>query len=262
MKKTKKAKPKTKKIVKIKVEPKLDRKRLTVHKKEIKKFLVEKTKKQVDEVNPQTPIHDSDYWLKRPEDDKHLDWDYSENWIDGYWLSWRHPHRDLILEVLKEFEPFDLLEVGCNVGPNLNRIRQKFGGIRLAGVDIDPRLVEIAKDRLRDIEFQVAGAIKLPYDTQSFSCTLMDAVLMYISPDEIKQVLEELDRVTKKAMIIVDRVDKDEKGVRNGNVWARNYPVLLEKMGYMVKTTKLTKEHWPNSVGWQKFGYLIVASKN
>ena len=200
MKKIKKVKSKTKKIVKLS-------KKLA---KKIKPFIgvpsvFVETKKV--EIKSQTPIHDADYWLNRPEDDMHLDWDYADNWIEGYWESWKHPHRDLILEALKEFEPFDLLEVGCNVGPNLNCIKQKYGGIRLAGIDIDSRLVEIAKDKLRDIEFQVAGATRLPYDTQSFAVLLYDAVLMYLTKDEIKLAFDEIERVARKGVIIVDRFD-------------------------------------------------------
>ena len=254
MKKTKKAKPKTKKIIKLS-------KKLA---KKIKPFIgvpsvFVETKKV--EVKPQTPIHDADYWLNRPEDDKHLDWNYSPSWIEGYWESYKHPHRNLILEALKEFEPFNLLELGCNVGPNLNLIRRNYSGIGLAGIDVDSRLIEIAKDKLKDVDFRVGNITKLPWDTQSFGAVLADAVLMYLNKDDVKLALDEIERVARKGVIIVDRFDESLEGVRNGDVYARNYTKLLEGRGFKVRTIKITKKQWPNSVGWAERGMCWVATK-
>lgn len=264
MKKTKKAKPKTKKIIRPRLADKKPATK-TVQKKgalTTKKVKVMVNKSQNAVLKSQTPIHDADYWLNRPNDDKHLDWGYSLDWIDGYWLSWRHPHRDLILEALKEFEPFDLLELGCNVGPNLNLVRKEYGGIRLVGIDIDARVIEIARDRLRDVEFQVGNITKIPYDTQSFSVILADASLMYLNKNEIKLALDEIQRVARKGVIIVDRFDESLEGIRSGDVWARNYTKLLEGREFKVRTIKITKKLWPNSVGWAERGMVWVATKS
>ena len=221
--------------------------------KKVKKAIL----KQIDE-----QIHNADYWINRPIDDPHKDWDYPGNWIEGYGQSHDHLHRRLILNNLKKLEPFDsLLELGCNCGPNLNLIQKKYPGINLAGIDVDERVIDKGKDELRNIDFVVGNFVKLPWNTKQFDVVLADAVLMYLNKEEILQCLDEIDRVTKKGVIIVDRFDKSLDGVRNGNVWARDYETLLKVRGWNVEKFKIKAIDWPNSIGWKKFGYVFIATK-
>ena len=103
--------------------------------------------------------------------------------------------------------------------------------------------------------------IKLPWEDKSFDIGLADASLMYISSDDIDVVMIELVRVTKKALLIIDRFDESEKGVIKNHIWTRNYPLILEKLGYKVEQIKLDEETWPGSINWQKFGYLFIATR-
>lgn len=208
---------------------------------------------------PKTPIHGADYWLNRPLNDKHLDWNLAKNWIDDYWQSQSHEHRKLVLKALEELEPWDsLLELGCNCGPNLALISKAFRGKRLLGIDVEPRVIERAKDELREVLFEVGNITKLPWDTQSVDVALADAMLMYLDDEELRLALDEIERVVKKAVVIIDRFSKES--VRSGDVRARNYEKLLTDRGFEVKKTKLGK-NWPGGVGWAKLGYLFVATK-
>ena len=60
----------------------------------------------------------------------------------------------------------------------------------------------------------------------------------------------------------MDRFDESLEGVRNGDVWARNYTKLLEGRGFKVRTIKITKKDWPKSIGWQTCGMCWVATKS
>ena len=214
------------------------------------------------EFKKETPIHNANYWLNRPNNDKHLDWNLANNWIEDYWQSQNHPHRQLILETLRGLTPFDsLAELGCNCGPNLALINKTFPGKRLLGIDIEPRVIERAKDELREIAFWVGNITKLPWDTQSVDIVLADATFMYLDSSELKLALGEIERITKKAVIIVDRFDESSEGIRSGDVRARNYEKLLKDRGFRVEVKKLTNKEWPDGVGWKKLGYIFVATK-
>lgn len=208
------------------------------------------------------PIHDADYWVNRPINDKHLDWDYPGNWIEGYWQSIDHPHRQMILGSLEVLEPFDsLLELGCSCGPNLRLIKNKYPSANLAGIDVEPRSIKMGLDQLREVDLRVGNFTKLPWNTDQFDVVLCDAVLMYLNGDEAQQCISEITRVAKKAVIVVDRFNESVLGVRNGDVWARNYHELFEKSGFKVSKKKIPKEAWPGGIGWQKFGYVFTAQK-
>lgn len=207
-------------------------------------------------------LHDAKYWIERPMNSEH-DWiDNAPNWVESYVLSAGHPHRQLILEEISQMKPLhNILEIGCNTGPNLVRIRELYPKISLIGVDVSDRCINKARESFPNIFFKVCDYHNLPFPEEYVDCVLADAVLMYSNPEQIQQAMSELDRVTKKYIIIIDRWAKSEGGVRNGHIWRRNYSLILRKMGYEVKKYKIEPEFWPNSVGWQKYGCVFVARK-
>ena len=203
-----------------------------------------------------------DYWAKRPLNDPEKDWDYGErDWLQGYVLSIEHPHRQLILKAL-DFEWAYLLEIGCNVGPNLALIRPQWENRALFGIDANPLAIGRAKGLLEaNISVQTGDYNKLPYPDQYFDVVLADATLLYAGPKEIDQVLSEINRVVKKKVILVERYADSLKGEVVGHVWARDYTRLLENLGFTVHATKLTEEMWPTSKNWIKYGYVWVATR-
>ena len=200
---------------------------------------------------------DEKYWTERPLDDSHKDWNYEGSWVDGYSQSKDHPHRKLIIEALEKLQPFNVVgEIGCNVGPNLKLIQERFGGVSTKGIDASPIAVEKAPSYLN---IELGSLTRLPWDTKNIDVLISDAVLLYVSPQEIDRVMNEIDRVTKKAVILVERGDSSVMGEVRGHTWARNYSVLLEKLGFKVSVKQLTKELWPGSPNWAKFGIVVSA---
>ncbi len=243
MKKIKKAKPKTKKKVKKEV---------------IKKPAVKSVQKK-DTLT--TKVQDANYWLNRPLDDKQRDWHYNESdWIWDYVASASHPHRDLIVEELNKLGSLGgILEVGCNAGPNLIRLQTAFPENQLAGIDIVSETIERAMANMSKPIFKVGNVLNIPFEDKSFDVILADAVLMYFKFSELVQALNEMNRVAKRFIVLVERVSEKEKN--NGFIWSRNYLKLLEDLGFSVQTRKLEEKDWPESEGWQKEGMIVVASR-
>ena len=151
-------------------------------------------------------IEDSNWWANRLVDHERHDWDIdAENWIEGYKKSVNHPHRKLIIDQLFRFSPFEsLLEVGCNCGPNLYCIGLTFPFIKLAGIDPSQASIDVGRKFLPDVLFRTGTVQKLPYHNLEFDIVLTDAVLIYVPPAEIEQAMDELARVAKKAIILVE----------------------------------------------------------
>ena len=201
-----------------------------------------------------------EWWQKRPADDPHRDWKYdTENWLSDYMASVQHPHREAIVKVLEDMEPYEsLLEIGCNVGANL----AKTIGKRLSGIDANAHAIGYARSMLGTADLRVGDFQKLPWEDKSHDIVLADAVLMYIDPEHIDATIAEIDRVARFGIVLVERYHRLLKGGIRGYVWGRNYKIILEKKGYTVQTWRITKNLWPESENWQKYGIVLSAVRS
>ncbi len=78
-----------------------------------------------------------------------------------------------ILEELKEDDFEDLLDVGCGTGPMVELLASELPGRRYTGLDLTPRMIEVAS--AKDIEsarFVVGDAEDLPFDDESFDVVI------------------------------------------------------------------------------------------
>ena len=210
-------------------------------------------------------VEDLNYWKNRPLDDVRRDWYYNtDNWITDYRASVVHPHRKLTINALEELAPFEsLLEGGCNCGPNLYLIKERFPGVKLAGIDVNEKAIEEAHRLLPDADIKIGDIEdKLPFEDKSFDIVLVDAVLMYVGPEKIKGVMSELDRVAKRGIILIEWDSESLLGEVKEHHWARDYKGLLEELGFKVEKTKIPAEAWPNRSGnWAKLGYVFGAER-
>lgn len=206
-------------------------------------------------------VQNADYWKNRPIDDPEKDWKAEGTWIDGYVASENHPHRQLIIDALDKFHFRDVLEIGCSTGPNLSRISKKFDNVVLSGIDVNEESIERAREILPQALLKVGEYTKIPFGDRLFDVTIADATLLYASPEEIHKVIDEIDRVTKGIVILVERYSDSIDGEIVGHVWGRNYPELFTRKGFIVEGTKLDEKTWPHSENWQKHGWLYVCRR-
>jgi ubiquinone/menaquinone biosynthesis C-methylase UbiE len=85
----------------------------------------------------------------------------------------------------------DVLEVGCGTGLVLERISKFARSAR--GIDISPKMLELA--RARGLDVQVASATELPFPDASFDVACSFKVLAHIR--EIRRALAEMARVVR-----------------------------------------------------------------
>jgi SAM-dependent methyltransferase len=78
-----------------------------------------------------------------------------------------------------------LLEVGCGVGAVLAVLGQEYPGVRLFGVDIEPKQLEFARGHLArsgvEATLQQADALALPFEDESFDYVWMMWFLEHVA---------------------------------------------------------------------------------
>lgn len=210
---------------------------------------------------------DERYWAVR-----HLrkgdDWGNQEgDWARGYWDSRNHAHRSFLIERICRLSPSSFLEIGCNSGPNLYILAKRFPDAEIRGIDINSRAVQkgnewFTQEGISNVKLLVGKADDLrQFQDKSFDVVFTDAVLIYIGPDKIKKVMQEMLRVTSKALIFLEWHCFDSKCSPLGDYighWVRDYAALLKEFvpENKIKITKMPEEMWPDK-NWQNAGAVI-----
>lgn len=131
--------------------------------------------------------------------------------------------------LLDGIAPARVLEVGCNVGWNLEYLRG-LGVPHLYG--IEPQAYAVARARGRGPAFGVlqGTAFDLPFRDRWFDLAFTSGVLIHISPETIGAALDELHRVSRRwiAAIEYDHPTEQEVAYRGhaGALWKRDHGAL------------------------------------
>lgn len=122
----------------------------------------------------------------------------------------RHPHASYlatlsprIVAQAKAWSADSVADIGCGTGSLLALFRE--AGLKIAGVDISPKMVDLARKRLgEDADLSVADSEHLPWGDESFSLVVcVGSFHHYPAP---LQALSEMRRVLKPSghLIIAD----------------------------------------------------------
>ncbi len=193
-----------------------------------------------------------------------------KEWAQGYCETINHPHRELLIERISSYAPFEsVLEIGCNAGPNLYLLAKKFQKSKLYGIDINRRAIEegmawFQKDGVENVWLSVGRADDVrQFAAKSVDLVFTDATLMYIGPDKIKLTIENMIRIARKSLIFNEyHWNRDSDSLKpyfyyDGH-WVYDYRALFERYvsTIEIKISKLPKEVWGGS-GWEEFGTII-----
>ena len=101
-----------------------------------------------------------------------------------------------VLNKLDELSFNNLLDVGCGTGNLLKLISTKYD-VQIAGVDLTPKMLNIARIKLGDeAELKVADSEKLPFEDNKFDMAICtDSFHHYPHPEK---VLKEIGRVLEQ----------------------------------------------------------------
>lgn len=86
-----------------------------------------------------------------------------------------------------------VVDLGCGSGVFTHLLKRR--GYRSAGVDLSPRLIQTARAKFRDIDFQVGDIEHLHFDDASFDGVLLSGVLHHLP--ERSRCAAEVSRILK-----------------------------------------------------------------
>lgn len=101
-----------------------------------------------------------------------------------------------------------ILEVGSSTGDvsALLAVRLKTN-CKLFCCDPSPRAIELGKELYPYIDFVVAAAQDMPYKDHSFDFVFTQGVCMHIPPEELQPALDEMARVAKDTIALIEYTD-------------------------------------------------------
>jgi ubiquinone/menaquinone biosynthesis C-methylase UbiE len=195
------------------------------------------------------------YWENRVRSDV-------ANGLNG--VSWiaRQNLVDEILQVVDTERIVKVLEVGSGYGANLITLSRNALGSNFTGIDVSQASLDLGREYIEkigitDIHLRLGEACLLPFDDNSFDLVIVDAVFLYIEPQDFQKALSEILRVSRNYIVLVElhayNVGKGKK-IRDGYLY--DFDSALRKVsGIQFKLKKIP----PNvrSAGrWLSFGHL------
>lgn len=173
-------------------------------------------------------------------------------------------HRDKIVELVKEVSAESVLEVGCGSGRNLKLIQDAIPGIKAVGTDIDTARMQSGRDRKDGTYEMIEQDIReLDFPDKSFDVVFTSAVFLMIdlTPEEIKNIIERMKRIAKKRIILVE-FHHDMAGIPGFETqkyrFVRDYKATMKEVGLEnIKDIKITKELWDAPM-WELYGHFLI----
>ena len=122
-----------------------------------------------------------------------------------------------------------ILEVGANVGNNLVHL-QKMGYKNLYGIELNPEIVELARERVSGFSIIQGDALDIPFKDGFFDLVFTSTVLVHIAPENIKTAMREIGRCSNKYIWGLEYFDKKYTEINyRGNagvLWKTDFPKL------------------------------------
>lgn len=181
-----------------------------------------------------------------------------------------HPHRLWLVERLPAVE--SALEIGSGYGPNLEHLARRFPDARLVGLDMNAHSVAEGNRRFRErgvpnASLLLGNADDLSrFETASFDLVLADAMLLYVAPSRLPAVFDEMRRISRQLIAMVDLHDPALRGQRalgrpSADGWIRNWETAISRTDDVegVTFTKIPPAAWSGGP-WERFGYLMIVT--
>lgn len=91
----------------------------------------------------------------------------------------------------------NILEVGCNIGNQLTLLQAQ-GFKNLYGIEIFDLAVETAKKTTNDLNIIKGSGFDIPFKDSYFDLVYTSGVLIHIHPKDLKKIMKEIYRTSKK----------------------------------------------------------------
>ncbi|OGG39570.1 hypothetical protein A2127_01655 [Candidatus Jorgensenbacteria bacterium GWC1_48_12] len=192
---------------------------------------------------------------------------HDRTWAESYVSreALEHSHRKFLFQVIERHAPLGkVLEIGCASAPNLIILSQKFPETEFQGIDISENAISVGKKYVKEhnipnISLKAGNADSIKnFPDKSFDVVFTDAMLIYIGPEKIKEVLKEIIRISKKSVILVEWLS-EKRQAYIADHWSYNWHLLFEELGVSdTRITRFSDESWQGE--WAKRGCIVEVS--
>jgi pseudaminic acid biosynthesis-associated methylase len=121
----------------------------------------------------------------------------------GFWRS-----------LLASVKPQTVLEVGCNVGGNLQWIAEKVPVTGINGVDVNEKALAQCRSRIPGVNATYGSARDLPFEDRTFDLVFTMGVLIHQPEESLPEVMDEMVRVSKRFVLCGEYYEKETTEVR------------------------------------------------
>ena len=161
-------------------------------------------------------------------------------YITNYGISKDKLNQDFLGSLDKNTK---ILEVGCNVGMQLNAL-QKMGFTNLHGIELQDYAVEKSKTITKGINIIQASGFAIPFEDNSFDLVYTHGVLIHINPNDLPKIMGEMTRVSANYIWGFEYYNEEVKQINyrghDGFMWKGDYCDLFQKQNPKLKVVKKT----------------------
>lgn len=134
-----------------------------------------------------------------------LIWDFWANKYESLWVqkySLKPTREQTINEILTLKENAQVLDIGCGVGELINAAIKSRPDLRLTGMDFSKKMLEISKDKNKNVEHIHLNADKLSNVNRTYDCVVCTHSLPYYK-DQEKIINEIANLLSKNGRLII-----------------------------------------------------------
>ena len=155
---------------------------------------------------------------------------------------------------LDQWNPSNVLEVGCNAGLNLRYVSEK---VPSWGVDINKESLKKAKENCPKASVKFGSIYELPFTDGQFSLVFTSGVLIHQHPKKLKRAMWEKLRCSNDIVLCMEYCSPqfEEMAYRGeeGMLWKGPYLELYEDLGLApIDSGYIHTEGW-DDVTWGLF---------
>jgi len=138
------------------------------------------------------------------------------------------------LPLIDELKPESVLEVGANVGGNLQWIAQRVAPNQVTGVDVNAKALRLLDARVTGVRATYAPARELPLADRSVDLVFTMGVLIHQPEESLTKVMSEMVRVARRYVLCGEYYDAETVEVpyrgNEGALFRRDYGGLFAEM--------------------------------
>ncbi len=166
--------------------------------------------------------------------------------------------------LLKKLSVKNILEIGCNVGGNLQWAKEMIPSNQVWGVDINEEALQKLRGSLPGVNVVWSAARDLPFRDNFFDLVFTAGVLIHQPDSSLIKVMSEAVRCSRRYVLCLEYfsdlpVEVFYRG-NQGALFKRNYGKIYQKH---FRNLRLVKQDWLGKAeGWDDVTYWLFKKRD